>query len=246
LAQANLNGGGDADAGRATTPLPVLGEDAANFQIESTLQQQKHIEEMRNTLLRQLETGPNSTPQPASSVKTQQHSPTLNKTLTPEQQALKTQIARLEAEIARDLEHYAKRPRRAQLTATSAKQALFALYYDGVRRKIEARGTAQFPQEDGQPLYGELVLTLHVNRLGGLGYKKDGWTVEGVKLEKSSGKPALDRQAMAIARSAAPFGVFTQELRERYDVLEIISTFRFTRAGLQTDVAQGSSEDRRQ
>jgi protein TonB len=54
------------------------------------------------------------------------------------------EMARLEAEIGRNLEHYAKRPKRMQLTATSAQGVDYAQYYDRLRRKIETRGTSDF------------------------------------------------------------------------------------------------------
>ena len=45
---------------------------------------------------------------------------------------------------------------------------------------------------------------INVNRAGRLGYNRDGYNVEAVDVVKSSGDPALDRQAVAIVRAAAP------------------------------------------
>ncbi len=75
---------------------------------------------------------------------------------------------------------------------------------------------------------------INVNRQGKLGYNRDGYNVDAIDLVKSSGDPALDRQAVAIVRAAAPFGAFSPEMQARYDILEVISTFKFSRSGLET------------
>jgi protein TonB len=48
---------------------------------------------------------------------------------------------------------------------------------------------------------------------------------------KSSGNQELDRQAIAIIRSSAPFGRFTGAMRQQIDILDWVSTFEFTRDG---------------
>jgi hypothetical protein len=94
-------------------------------------------------------------------------------------------MAKLEAEIGRNLEHYAKRPKRMQLTATSAQGVDYAQYYDRLRRKIEARHE-RFPAENGKPIYGQLILVINVNRQGKLGYNRDGYNIEAIDVAKSS------------------------------------------------------------
>jgi protein TonB len=93
-----------------------------------------------------------------------------------------------------------------------------------MRKQIEGHGTAHFPRVQGKALYGSLVLMVSVDQLGRL--SKDGITVM-----KSSGNQELDRQAVAIIRSAAPFGRFTDAMRKQIDVLDWVSTFEFTREG---------------
>ena len=130
----------------------------------------------------------------------------------------------LEAELAKRLKKDGQQPRRAVVTATSAKSVVFAQYYDAMRKQIEGHGTAHFPRVQGKALYGSLVLMVSVDQLGRL--SKDGITVM-----KSSGNQELDRQAVAIIRSAAPFGRFTDAMRKQIDVLDWVSTFEFTREG---------------
>ncbi|XQM36480.1 Protein TonB [Cupriavidus sp. H19C3] len=229
LAQANLDGGGDHDVQRATTPLPAQTESKDGDLVRQVQRRVEQLEQEQQRLMTQSR-------EPAPSVR--------NQPLKPGEQRLDNQqrgqddrtstdeMAKLEAEIGRNLEHYAKRPKRMQLTATSAQGVDYAQYYDRLRRKIEARGTHDFPQRNGKPLYGQLILVINVNRAGKLGYNRDGYNVEAIDVAKSSGDPALDRQAVAIVRAAAPFGAFTPEMQSRQDILEVISTFKFSRSGL--------------
>ncbi|KAI3594887.1 TonB protein [Cupriavidus sp. U2] len=229
LAQANLDGGGDHDAQRATTPLPAQTESKEGDLIRLTQRRLQELEEEQRRLMTQARVA-------APSVRSQPVKPGEQRTDTPtrgqDDRTSTDEMAKLEAEIGRNLEHYAKRPKRMQLTATSAQGVDYAQYYDRLRRKIEARGTSDFPQKNGKPLYGQLILVLNVNRQGKLGYNRDGYNVEAIDVAKSSGDPALDRQAVAIVRAAAPFGAFTPEMQAKQDILEVISTFKFTRSGL--------------
>ncbi len=229
LAQANLDGGGDHDAQRATTPLPAQTESKDGDLIKLTQRRLEQLEEEQRRLMTQSR-------EAAQSVRSQPLKPGEQRADAPtrgqDERTSTDEMARLEAEIGRNLEHYAKRPKRMQLTATSAQGVDYAQYYDRLRRKIEARGTSDFPQKNGKPIYGQLILVINVNRQGKLGYNRDGYNIESIDVAKSSGDPALDRQAVAIVRAAAPFGVFTPEMQSRQDILEVISTFKFTRSGL--------------
>lgn len=229
LAQANLDGGGDHDAQRATTPLPAQTESKDGDLMRLTQRRIEQLEEDQRRLMTQSrEAAPSVRSQPVKPGEQRQPAPTRGQ----DDRTAVTEMARLEAEIGRNLEQYAKRPKRMQLTATSAQGVDYAQYYDRLRRKIETRGTSDFPQRNGKPLYGQLILVINVNRLGKLGYNRDGYNVESIDVAKSSGDPALDRQAVAIVRAAAPFGAFTPEMQQRQDILEVISTFKFTRSGL--------------
>ena len=58
--------------------------------------------------------------------------------------------------------------------------------------------------------------------------KSDG-SLETMRILESSGHPVLDRAALNIVRTAAPFAPFTGELAANYDQVEIIRTWRFER-----------------
>ncbi|WP_018006321.1 energy transducer TonB [Cupriavidus neocaledonicus] len=231
LAQANLDGGGDHDRQRATTPLPAQTLTQEGELVRQVQRRVEQLEQEQQRLLTQArEAAPAVRNQPLKPGEKRQDTPLRGQ----DERTSADEMARLEAEIGRNLEHYAKRPKRFQLTATSAQAVDYAQYYDRLRRKIEARGTTDFPQRNGKPLYGQLILVINVNRQGKLGYNRDGYNVDAIDVVKSSGDPALDRQAVAIVRAAAPFGAFTAEMSARQDILEVISTFKFSRSGLET------------
>ena len=199
LAQADLNGGGelkDAQASALRRADPQLAEKLEKMQAE------------QKRLLSQMKDGQANSPSTVNGQKSFQQ----------------TESNPLEAELAKRLQKDGQVPRRAVVTATSAKSVVFAHYYDAMRKQIEAYGTTHFPRVQGKALYGSLVVMVSVDQQGRL--SKDGVTVM-----KSSGNQELDRQAIAIIRSAAPFGRFTDRMRRQIDILDWVSTFEFTRDG---------------
>ncbi len=116
-----------------------------------------------------------------------------------------------------------------------------ARYFDTLRHRVERYGTEHFPQIGNERLYGELIVTLNVNQRGGLGYHKDGWNVAGVEVTRSSGNRDLDRRAVAIVQASAPFGDFSPEMRQRYDILEIVTRMTFSRQGVQAETLASPS-----
>lgn len=140
-----------------------------------------------------------------------------------------SQLNSLEAELAKRLQVNGREPRRKVLTGASTKAVVFAQYYDAMRQKIEAYGSAFFPRANGRPLYGSLVIVVSVDAQGHIANSAQG--KDGLSIGRSSGNPELDRQALAIVRASAPFGVFPIEMRNQIDILDWVSTFDFTRDG---------------
>ena len=197
LAQADLKGGGESVNSHASALRradPQLAQQLEKMQAEQT------------RLLSQLKTG------------RENHATTVSG----KNSETKTEANPLEAELAKRLQKMGQQPRRAVVTATSAKSVVFAQYYDAMRKQIEAHGTVNFPRVQGKALYGTLVLMVSVDQQGRL-------SKDAVTIMKSSGNQELDRQAIAIIRSAAPFGRFTDAMRRQIDVLDWVSTFEFTR-----------------
>lgn len=128
-------------------------------------------------------------------------------------------LLQIVGEIDRRIQYENSRPRRRYI-APSTVRGPQALYYDNLKKKIEEKGTANFPTHNGIKLYGELVLRIVVNH--------DGRVIE-TRVMRSSGNRMLDRRAEAIAVSAGPFGQFDTALRRYTDELAVISRFKFER-----------------
>ena len=222
LAQANLNGGGNADAGRAKSPLPDMRRSEDGDSVKSTKRRIVDLEEAQQKLLAQM-----SKPSPLSIPSLSD----LQKVTEPPQpdgndaQDSSKALARREAEIARSIEEYNKRPKKTQITP-STREVGYAMYYKSLQDRIEKRGTLNFPQQDGKKLYGDLVLYIPIYQDGSI-YERDG----GPRVERSSGNLALDKAALRIVRLAGPFGRFPPNMRstDKDDVWEIITRFKFTR-----------------
>ena len=140
-----------------------------------------------------------------------------------------SQLNSLEAELDKRLQVNGREPRRKVLTGASTKAVVFAQYYDAMRQKIEAYGSAFFPRANGRPLYGSLVIVVSVDAQGRIANNAQG--KDGLSIGRSSGNPELDRQALAIVRASAPFGAFPVEMRNQIDILDWVSTFDFARDG---------------
>ncbi len=143
--------------------------------------------------------------------------------LTQNYEALAREIASLEARIARERQALAKAPRVKRLTSVSTKTADEAAYLNMWRQKVERIGNANYPAGD---LHGDLRMLVVISWDGKL---KD------LQLLKSSGHKSLDEAALRIVRIAAPFQDFPVEMRKKYDQLEIIRTWKFSRSGASLD-----------
>ncbi|MDA1073209.1 MAG: TonB family protein [Proteobacteria bacterium] len=131
------------------------------------------------------------------------------------------EIAALEARITQEEQANAKAPRVKRLTSVSTKTAVEAGYLNAWRQRVERIGNANYPSGSG---HGDLRM-LVVIRFDG--------TLEEVRILESSGVEALDQAALRTVRLAAPFQDFPVEMRQKYDQLEIIRTWQFSRQGTQ-------------
>jgi protein TonB len=133
---------------------------------------------------------------------------------------LSSEIASLEAELAMEVQQYAKRPKIYRLNAASTMRDKGAWYKDEWRKKVERVGNLNYPDDARrQGIYGGLRLLVSINRDG---------TLYEVQVLESSGQKLLDQAALRIVRLAAPFAPFTGDLAD-VDRLEIIRTWRFER-----------------
>ena len=129
------------------------------------------------------------------------------------------EIASLQAQIERNREELAKKPRVRRLTSASTRQQDDALYLDNWRKKIENVGNLNYPEEARRnKMYGSLRLLVAI--------KPDG-SVSNIEILETSGFPVLDDAAIRIVRLAAPFQPFPVEIRKNTDIMEIIRTWKF-------------------
>lgn len=219
LAQANLEGGGTADAGRARSPLPDLRKVENGESIKALQRRIAELEQQQQNVLTKVRSSTFNAPP-----KTEQDKPDPTR-LGADALDTSRAISRAAAEVIERIEDQNKRPKRTQITP-STRQVGYALYYKEMQKRIEEVGTLNFPQQNGKKLYGELVVYIPVFQDGTL-YTKDG----GPRVERSSGNPALDAAALRIVRQAAPFGNFPSNMRTqgKDDLWEVITRFRFTR-----------------
>jgi protein TonB len=229
LAQANLDGGGSADAGRAKSPLPDLRKTENGESLKALQRRIAELQEVQRNVLTQVQRAPYF----AAPV-TEKDKPDPNRTGADTLDTSKA-IARQAAEITQSIDDQNKRPKKTYITP-STREVGYAIYYKQMQKRVEEVGTLNFPQKNGGKLYGELVMYIPIFQDGSL-YLKDG----GPRVERSSGNPALDQAALQIVRRAAPFGKFPPNMRstDKDDLWVIITRFKFTREDKMQAVVQG-------
>jgi len=213
LAQTRLAGGGDAEQGRASSPLPSAPLSTQGDQLEPTAEQTlAALKRKQSQLLSQVK---------ASLALLPEIQPSPDNAQQQAQEAKRQQLLKLLAEIEQRIEQDNAKPRKRYISP-STQEVVYAQYYDAMRRQIEAHGTRHFPQQGGQKLYGELTMIITVNAQG---------QVLTAEVATSSGQRALDLRAVAIARSAGPFGTFDAAMRKSADQLALVARFQFSRDG---------------
>ena len=212
IAQTSLAGGGEAAKGRATSPLPPSALTELGDSAEDARKKIEAMQEQQVVLLAQIKkmlaSMPPPDPKQASS--------------NPEAQARednRRQLIKMLAEIERRISEENARPKKRYISP-STREEVYAVYYDGLRRKIEDKGTHNFPEVAGRKLYGELTMIVTVNF--------DGKVLD-TEVAETSGSLALDRRAKTIARNAGPFGRFSDAMRRQADQIVVVSRFKFTR-----------------
>ncbi|GAB3627205.1 periplasmic protein TonB [Pandoraea terrae] len=229
LAQANLVGGGETDGERASTPLPAQAVARPGEAIAQTQRDVSDLEALQQRLLAQVRSQYAAAPDAAT-----QRGAASKRGTGRDDQTVDQEIARLQAEIDRQVHAYQSRPKRGQVTANT-REVAYARFFDSLRHRVERFGTEHFPEAGGQRLYGEMIVTINVNQRGGLGYHKGSWNVAGVEVTRSSGNRELDRRAVAIVQASAPFGDFSAPMKQRYDILEVVTRMTFSRHGVQAE-----------
>jgi protein TonB len=245
LAQANLNRGGNTEANRkmksalpvpkdkpteaTLKPLAEAKQAAKAAKAEADAERKKQrvakLEKEAQELMTQvqakkkIETHP---VQEAAAVQPEKghQEPAAKVINTAEMVANSLEIARLEAQIAKQQDEYQKRPKRKFLGART-QEYRFATYVEAWRQKVEKIGNLNYPEAaKDQKLYGQLRMTVTI--------KADG-SIEDIDINQSSGHKILDDAAARIVRLAEPYAPFPEDIRKDVDILGITRTWTFTK-----------------
>ena len=212
IAQKSMAGGGDLDRGRATSPLPPSTFTTIGDSMEEAERKVEAMQAQQQLLLAQIKQQLAAMPLPDPR---HQGNPSEAKA----QEEKRRQLINLLAEIERRVNEENARPKKRYISP-STREAAYAVYVDALRRRIESRGTENFPEVAGKKLYGELTMLVTVNFDGSL---------LATEVVETSGNLALDRRAQAIVRSIGNFGRFSDAMRRQADQIVLPSRFRFTR-----------------
>ena len=217
LAQVDMQAGGDRDSGRARSPLPAESRAQDGEVLQDQEARLKQLEEEQQRLLA-LAAGPKA---PAETPPVT-HEP--SEADTPNADETKAMISRLQAQIDRQIEDYAKRPRRLTY-GVNAVGVKYARYVDAWADTIEQIGTERFPKEARGKMYDSLIITVEIDRFG---------NVVDVLINKKSRYETLNRVIKQIVYAGAPYNAFTDEMRKEGDILQIVRTWTFTNNSLKT------------
>jgi periplasmic protein TonB len=224
IAQASLAGGGEADKGRATTPLPPSATNQAGESMDDVHRQVQKMQDVQQQLLAQIRREMALLPPPDPS-----HGAMTEEEIQREEH--RRQMLRMLAEIEKRINEENARPKKRYISPATREEA-YAIYYDNLRRRIEDRGTRDFPELAGRKLYGELTMNITIDARG---------RVVEAEVVRPSRSDALNHRAVAIVRAAGPFGTFTEAMRRQADQIVVTSRFRFTRTeGLETTMSGGN------
>lgn len=219
LAQANLDGGGNTDQNRrAKTPLAASRRDKAGDQLVETQRRVQEMEAQQQKLLAELQAKTELRPEERRLEQPDPSPQPLQALSGADLAARAMAMARMEAEIARDVDDYNKRPRK-KFVGARTQEYRFAQYIEDWRQKVERIGNLNYPPAARGKLYGNLTLTVEI--------RADG-EIEKIDLNRSSGQKVLDDAAIRIVRMAAPYAAFPPDIRREYEILSITRTWTFT------------------
>ena len=216
LAQANLDGGGNTDANRrAKSPLPAPLKDSATQDLSLATQQVAALEQRSRELMTQLKSAQVVAP-PSPAPKDGAEVPPLPNANEMMQRTLETM--RLEAQIAKQMDAYQKRPKR-KFVGARAEEYRFARYVEDWRQKVEDIGNRNYPAAAREKkLYGNLLMTVGIRANGSL---------DSIVIDRSSGQKVLDLAAKKIVEMAAPYSAFPADIKRDTDILYITRTWTF-------------------
>jgi len=216
IAQVDQQGGGEHEQGRAKSPLPP--SETARDGTDPAVQRQRleALEARQRELLALARDTDGLAPL----------KPSLDRPRpdASERETREALLARLQAEIERNIEDYNKRPRRMTF-GVNAVGAMHAQYVADWASQVERIGTDRYPAEARGRLYDSLIITVEIDRHG---------QVVDVILNRKSRHEALNRAVRQIVYAGQPYARFPPEMARQGDILQIVRTWTFTHDGLET------------
>jgi protein TonB len=139
-------------------------------------------------------------------------------------QEIRSVIARMQAEVARNIEDYNKRPRRLTF-GVNAVGVNYARYVADWATRIERIGTERYPPEARGRQYDSLIITVDIDKHG---------NVVDIVINKKSKFDALNRAVKQIVYAGQPYERFPVDMARDGDILQIVRTWTFTNNALET------------
>jgi len=134
-------------------------------------------------------------------------------------ESLQQQIAQLGTEI-RQSQPSSDRTKIKFVDSVSAHKYLAAQYMKDWESKVERMGNLNYPEAATKKNFsGTLTMDVGINEDG---------SIYSIRINKSSGIPALDEAAKKIVRMSAPFAPLPLDLRKELDVLVITRVWKFS------------------
>ena len=134
-------------------------------------------------------------------------------------ESLQQQIAQLGTEI-RQSQPSADQTKIKFVDSVSAHKYVAAQYMKDWERKVERTGNLNYPEAATKKNFsGTLTMDVGINADG---------SIYSIRINRSSGNPALDEAAKKIVRMSAPFAQLPLDLRKELDVLVITRVWKFS------------------
>ena len=134
-------------------------------------------------------------------------------------ESLQQQIAQLGTKI-RQSQPSADQTKIKFVDSVSAHKYVAAQYMKDWESKVERTGNLNYPEAAAKKNFsGTLTMDVGINADG---------SIYSIRINRSSGNPALDEAAKKIVRMSAPFAPLPLELRKELDVLVITRVWKFS------------------
>lgn len=218
LAQVNQDGGGESDrADIARNPLPVREIGDRRVPLFRSAPQTANRSSREVTDVLSLHSDTKIRARDAKPTKKEERDTPLQLGLmSPDE--LRSERARLNAEISRSWQEYQQRPRRKFLNART-QEYRYAAYLEAWRAKVERIGNLNYPEEaKRRRVNGSLVLDVVLHNDG---------SIKEIVVIRPSGHKLLDDAAVRIVKLASPFAAFPPDIRSETDEISITRTWRF-------------------